>query len=166
MPRLYSRRDPTDAMGREVAPFTWREVLYLALFVIAAFEATDAREVLKEVDARQKALDDQTAAKTAMDAQQKGEEEAKSSRSLLVQQSLRDLGYDFEVSPSETAGEVVITAAEFDDTDHRVRFLAFLRNHKSPVRGLCFGGFTKVRLRSSRIPLVGFDESYSLECSF
>ena len=185
---------------RTVAPFTRRDVLYLALslVVLAAIvivfdvhktrvfeamtpaqhlaearsalvgpssidvarehlsaipptspEAAEATLVLKEVDARQKAFDDQDAAdraeKVAKDARQKEEIDTRSSRALLVQISLRDLGYDFAVSPSETAGEVVITSSEFDDTDHRVQFLAFLRSKKSPVLGLCFGGFARVR---------------------
>jgi hypothetical protein len=44
--------------------------------------------------------------------------------------SLKNLGYDVKVSKSDTAGEIAITSSEFSDTDHRVRFLAFVRKDR------------------------------------
>ena len=60
--------------------------------------------------------------------------------------------------PSAVVQEVVITASDFPDTERRVRFLAFLRGRRSAVLGTCLGGFTRVRLRTSEIRLVGFNE--------
>ena len=83
---------------------------------------------------------------------------------MQLQADLKGLGYDLTVSRSDKAGEVAITSKEFDDTDHRVRFLAFMRGKSSPRFGVCYAGFNKLRLKSSSIPFVGFDDSYSLEC--
>jgi hypothetical protein len=78
---------------------------------------------------------------------------------------LKNLGYDLSVkTKSDGPDEIVITSSEFNDTDHRVRFLSFMRGKNSPAYGVCLNGFSKIRLRASQIPFVGFDESYSLNC--
>lgn len=76
--------------------------------------------------------------------------------------SLKNLGYDVKVSKSDTAGEITITSSEFSDTDHRVRFLAFVRKDRV-IEGVCLAGITTVRLRESQYPF-SFNEAYSLEC--
>jgi hypothetical protein len=81
---------------------------------------------------------------------------------IELEKNLRNKGYDLTVSGSEMPDEVVITSSDFADTDHRVQFLAAMRSkHSGPP---CWAGFRTVRLRSSSIPLVGFSESYSMEC--
>ena len=94
--------------------------------------------------------------------QKRSDEAAAAAMAIVLQANLKDLGYDVKVSASDLPGEVVITSEEFADTDHRVRFLAMMRGRKAPL-GTC--GFTRVRLRSSGLPRVGFNESYSLDCS-
>ena len=77
---------------------------------------------------------------------------------------LKSLGYDVSVEPSESPDAVTITSSDFDDTDHRVRFLSFLRGNKAPTVSVCWAGITKVQLRGSRIAFLGFNEIYSLDC--
>jgi hypothetical protein len=79
-----------------------------------------------------------------------------------LEKDLRNRGYDLKVSGSDTPDEVVITSSDFADTDHRVQFLSAMRSKYSGPA--CWAGFRTVRLRSSSIPLVGFSESYSMEC--
>jgi hypothetical protein len=80
-----------------------------------------------------------------------------------LEKDLRNRGYDLTVSGSETPDEVIITSADFADTDHRVQFLTAMRSkHSGPA---CWAGFRTVRLRSSSFPLVGFSEDYSMECT-
>jgi hypothetical protein len=77
---------------------------------------------------------------------------------------LKNLGYELTVEASEARNEIVITSTEFSETDHRVRFLSFLRGRTAPTFGICWNGFSEIRLRSSKLPYVGFNESYSLDC--
>jgi hypothetical protein len=79
-----------------------------------------------------------------------------------LQDSLKNLGYDLTVAQSDKPDEIVITSKDFDDTDHRVRFLSFLRGRNSPAVGACLAGFQTVRLKSSGF--FGFSEAYSLDC--
>ena len=53
--------------------------------------------------------------------------------SLELQRKLRNLGYDLTVAQSDKPGELTITSKDFDDTDHRVRFLSLLRSRNSPA---------------------------------
>jgi hypothetical protein len=79
-----------------------------------------------------------------------------------LEKDLRNRGYDLKVSGSDTPNEVTITSSDFADTDHRVQFLSAMRSKFSGPA--CWAGFRTVRLRSSSIPLVGFSESYPMEC--
>jgi hypothetical protein len=91
---------------------------------------------------------------------------AREARALVVSgfgALLKEKGYDLDVKANSDY-EIIITSSEFSDTDHRVRFLSFIRSKNSPAYGVCGNGFSKIRLRSSSIPFVGFDESYSLDC--
>jgi hypothetical protein len=103
----------------------------------------------------------QSEAKTVNDARVAARDEAASQLGL----ELRNLGYELSVSVStDIPEEIVITASELGDTDHRVRFLSFMRGKNSPASGVCLNGFSKIRLRASQLPFVGFDETYSLNC--
>jgi hypothetical protein len=76
---------------------------------------------------------------------------------IELEKDLRNRGYDLKVSVSETPDEMIITSSDFTETDHRVQFLSATRSkHSGPP---CWAGFRTVRLRSSSIPLVGFNES-------
>ena len=81
-----------------------------------------------------------------------------------LQDNLRNLGYDLTVARSDKPDEIVITAKDFDDTDHRVRFLAFLRRQTSPAGEVCLAGFQTLHLKTPNF-FSGFSEAYSLECS-
>jgi len=81
-----------------------------------------------------------------------------------LETDLKNLGYDLTVSNSSTAGEIVVISSDFNDTDHRVRFLAAMRGRNLPTAEACYAGFTTVRLKSSSLP-IGFSESHSLDCS-
>ena len=89
-------------------------------------------------------------------------------RAATIEQTaleLRDRGYEVIVEQSDAAqNEVTIVSTDFGDTDRRVRFLSFLRRSEGPKLRLCWAGFSDVRLKTSRVPLFGFDTSYSLDC--
>lgn len=97
--------------------------------------------------------------------------DARSARAAAVrelQEQLRNLGYELTVAQSEKADEIIITSRDFAETDHRVRFLSFIRGRNSPAAGVCFAGFQSLLLRNSRYTFggqFGFSESYPLECS-
>lgn len=91
---------------------------------------------------------------------------ARASAIVQLGKDLKDLGYELSVEASpDTWDEIIITSTELGDTDHRVRFLSFMRGRNAPTGGLCGAGLTKLRLKSSTLPLVGFNELYSLSCS-
>jgi len=82
-----------------------------------------------------------------------------------LEAQLRNLGYEVTVSyDTKTPDEIVITAKDLDDTDHRVKFLSIIRSGSGPGRLLCWSGFRTVRLRTGSIPFVSFSEGYSLGC--
>jgi hypothetical protein len=125
-------------------------------------ESADAKELEGEL----------TAAKEAAQRDQAAPQEAariaERQREAVVQQlqaRLSELGYAVTVAPSDKPGEIVITSKDLGDTDHRVRFLAFLRGRNSPATSACFAGFHTVRLSSGLLsPIWGFSEAYSLDC--
>ena len=86
--------------------------------------------------------------------------------SLELQRKLRNLGYDLTVAQSDKPGELTITSKDFDDTDHRVRFLSLLRSRNSPAAEVCLAGFQTVRLKTpgDLFGFFGFSQTYSLEC--
>jgi hypothetical protein len=135
----------------------------VALRHIRAIPANSAESrAAKELEARLRTRD------AAIKQANAGQKEAAVSRANAVSQlgsDLKNLGYDLAVERSGTQDEIVITSSEFSETDHRVRFLAFLRGKSAPTFGICWNGFSKIRLKSSKIPYVGFDEGYSLDCS-
>jgi hypothetical protein len=93
---------------------------------------------------------------------QKQADEARVSVIRELQEKLRNLGYDLTVTRSEKPDEIVITSADFGDTDHRVRFLSFLRGRNGPTADVCLAGFQTVRLQGTGWRV--FSEQYSLEC--
>jgi hypothetical protein len=93
-------------------------------------------------------------------------EQARKSRASAIAQlqtDLKNLGYDLSVSDYDGAGEIAITSSNFDDTDHRVRFLAFLRGRNSPTSGICWMGIKSIRLRGSGF-FLRFNETYPFSC--
>lgn len=79
-----------------------------------------------------------------------------------LQESLRNGGYSITVAVSSSkADQIELTSKDFGDTDHRVRFLSFLRGRNSPVFSACHEGYRTARLIESSF---GFSEEYSLEC--
>jgi len=131
-----------------------------------AKEAKALRKIVEQKMAAKNAAAGQ--AQNAANAAVQAHNAAVQARALAVDQvssDLRNLGYQLTVETStDVPTEVVITSADFDDTDHRVRFLSFIRGRKGPKASLCWNGFNDVRLRSSKIPLLGFNERYSLDC--
>ncbi len=100
-------------------------------------------------------------------AQQKQQEQTKAARKGAVEQlqtDLKNLGYQLTVDESDAPDKIIITSADFDDTDHRVRFLSFVRGKNTPMTGTCWFGFRQIELRTSKIPFVGFSETYALSC--
>jgi hypothetical protein len=132
-------------------------------------EAREAKVVRAALEQRRAVLDAaEMRRQSALADKQSETKTATDTRDQVVSDlgvELRNLGYDLKVNTnSDVPEEVVITSSEFDDTDHRVRFLSFMRGRNSPASRACVSGFSKIRLRSSQIPFVGFDESYSLNC--
>jgi len=121
-------------------------------------------EEVRQKESEMSALASQNKAAQAENARvAKEASEARASSVRQFQTALRNVGYDLSVEAShDDQAEVVITSKEFDETDRRIRFLSFLRNAWGPAGAVCWQGFSRVRLRSSKIPLVGFNESYSL----
>jgi hypothetical protein len=81
-----------------------------------------------------------------------------------LQAALRNLGYDVTVSQSDKPTEFTIISKDFDDTDHRVRFLSFLRGENTLLTEVCSVGFETLHLRTSDLPFLGFSDTYSLAC--
>jgi hypothetical protein len=139
------------------------------LGVIPANSAERAKALVLEREVRQKESEMATAEsarKAAQAERTRAATEASEARAASVRQfetALKNVGYDLSAEASgDSRDEVVITSKEFEDTDRRIRFLSFLRKEWGPAGAVCWQGFSKVRLRSSKIPLVGFSESYSL----
>jgi ABC-type protease/lipase transport system fused ATPase/permease subunit len=123
-------------------------------------EFLDARKIKEQLGAAKKA-----ARQRVEDARQAAQLADESRRTAVhdLQAGLRSLGYDLTVSQSDEPGEIVITSREFDDTDHRVRFLSLLRGRDSPTAGVCLAGFSGVRLKGPGL-IFRFSETYSLRC--
>jgi hypothetical protein len=119
-------------------------------------EAGDATLVEQEVRSAQQ---EEAAARAVEAAAQAAWENAIRN----VENNLKSLGYSVAVSHSNVRDELVMTSSDFGDTDHRVKFLSFLRSRRSPAFEACFVGYRKVRLKAGTP--FGFDEVYSLECS-
>jgi|HubBroStandDraft_3_1064219.scaffolds.fasta_scaffold99795_2 hypothetical protein len=137
----------------------------------ASPEAAEAKALEKALRLKQSEMGAAEAAHAAEESRKQAEsaqtaKEAGEARAASVRQFqtvLRNVGYDLSAeASSDDRNEVVITSKEFDETDRRIRFLSFLRKEWGPAGTICWQGFSKVRLRSSKIPLVGFSESYSL----
>jgi uncharacterized FlaG/YvyC family protein len=123
-------------------------------------EVSEARKI------EQKASTAQEAEREAIARRRQAAEAVEQDRRTAVrdlQSDLKNLGYDLTVSQSDKPNELIITSKDFDDTEHRVRFLAFLRGRNSPTAGVCVSGFQKVRLKE-RDSFFGFNDVYSLEC--
>ena len=123
--------------------------------LVAAKEAARQKEAAAKEAARRELAEAQQAARLA--------EEGRMTAIRDLQNSLRDLGYDLTVAQSDKKDEIVITSRDFDDTDHRVRFLSFLRRRNSPSTGVCLAGFQTVHLKGSGW-FFEFSEAYPLEC--
>jgi hypothetical protein len=109
----------------------------------------------------------EAAAKAAQAEKDEAANAVRNAHALAINQlsaDLKNLGYDLSVEAggSDAPTEIVITSSEFSDTDHRVRFLSSIRGRNALTAASCWNGFDKVRLRSSNIPLGGFNESYSI----
>jgi hypothetical protein len=98
-------------------------------------------------------------------AAQKRAEVLKNEQIHSIEVQLRELGYKLSVSASNKSGEIAISLDDFSDTDHRVRFLAFIRSQKGPAQNLCWLGISEIRLTGQGF-LGSFrsGDAYSLEC--
>jgi hypothetical protein len=92
----------------------------------------------------------------------KAAENARKAAIRDLQDNLKNLGYATTVGPSDKPEEIVITSKDFGDTDHRVRFLSFMRGRNSPAGGVCLAGVQTLRLKDAG--WFGFNEAYSLDC--
>jgi hypothetical protein len=123
---------------------------------------TTLKQKLSEMKAEEA---NRATAKADKDQQAKAAADARSIAVTQFALDLKNLGYDLSVKVNhDVPNEIVLTSSEFGDTDHRVRFLAFMRSRNNPEELVCLSGFTTIRLRTSAIPFVGFDDSYSLNC--
>jgi hypothetical protein len=126
--------------------------------------ATDANALAAELQEREATFK----AAQARQTEKEGTTNAVRNASMLaitqLSSDLKNLGYELSVEAggADAPTEIVITSSDFDETDHRVRFLASIRGRNAPTAAACWNGFDRVRLRSSRIPLVGFSEIYSI----
>lgn len=91
---------------------------------------------------------------------QQNEQKRSAGRDLKA--DLKNLGYEYDVEVDVSKNEIIITSTDFENTDHRVRFLSFLRGKHHPTSGVCFAGLDKVRLRGGRF--FAFSEAYPLNC--
>lgn len=149
--------------------------VYLALRHLGAIspgspEARESKGV--EATVRQKESELSAAESERKAAQAKNAQaanDAREARAASVKQfesALKNIGYDLSVEASDDShSEVVITSQEFSETDRRIRFLSVLREKWTPAALVCLQGFSRVRLKSSKIPMVGFSESYTLDCN-
>ncbi|MEQ1883721.1 MAG: hypothetical protein ABL967_01580 [Bryobacteraceae bacterium] len=95
------------------------------------------------------------------------ERQAKKARITVVpeiESDIKNRGYAVNVSRSDVPGEIIMTSKDFGDTDRRVRFLQLLRGRNGPAELLCLRGYRTVRLNTSTLPILGFNEQYSLDC--
>jgi hypothetical protein len=131
-------------------------------------ESKEQVELMTELEKEQFDLKKREAdLKQAEEIRAKAKSEAKAPHDTAITQlagDLKNLGYEFTVEPSDSPDEVTITSSDFAETDHRVRFLSFMRGRTAPIAGVCWVGISKIRLRSSKLPFLGFDESYSIDC--
>jgi hypothetical protein len=128
---------------------------HLAAIPKQSVEVTEAKEIEAQLRARKSEL------RQAVEAEKQAKE-ARQAAVVQLRADLKNLGYDLTLGQSDAPEEIVITSGEFAQTDHRVRFLSFLRGKNSPALAECFTGLRTVRLKSSSY--FGFDESYSLNC--
>ncbi len=121
-------------------------------------------DLFGRVEGKRLALDQAEAADKAAKKDAANISVARAASIKGLESELKNRGYDLTATESEAPDEIIITSSDFSDTDHRVRFLSTVRAKYSVNFSVCLNGYDKVRLRSSRIPFAGFDESYSLEC--
>jgi len=120
-------------------------------------EAVSAKEVEDRLNA---ALQSARRAAEAR-AEQERVETLKNDQIHTVEVQLRELGYDLRISGSGKPDEVTISSNDFSDTDHRVRFLAYIRSQRGPGHKLCLLGVKQARLGQG---FLQSGDSYSLEC--
>ncbi|MGH9664045.1 MAG: hypothetical protein ACRD9L_06455, partial [Bryobacteraceae bacterium] len=130
---------------------------HLAAIPANSREHSDAAKLRNQLEERESTLDEVAAA-------QAREVAAHAWATVELAKNLKNRGYDLTVTQSNIPNEIVVTSSDFADTDHRVRFLSFMRGGDMPTLTACWAGFTAIRLKSSQFPF-GFNESYSLECS-
>jgi hypothetical protein len=119
----------------------------------------------KEIENRLNAARDEARQTAEMRAEQERIAAWRIAQIHGVEVKLRELGYDLRVSAPGNANEVVISSGDFSDTDHRVRFLAYIRSQRGPGRSLCSLGINQVRLSGHRfLASFGSGDAYSLDC--
>ncbi len=127
---------------------------HVASLPVNSAEFSAADDLRKRLDEREKALRDKAESNAVPRLTIKDFEGA-----------LKNLGYDLTAQQSDNPNEIVVTSADFSDTERRVRFLSFIRGKHTVTGSLCRDGFNAIRLKSSSLPFVGFNNSYSLDCS-
>jgi TPR repeat protein len=145
----------------------YTEALAHARAITTGPEVSEARKIEQEVsNAREVGAQMLQGAREAEAQRLQAARSAEESRRVALndlQRELKNLGYDLTVAQSDQLNEVLITSKDFGETDHRVRFLSFLRGRNSPTTGVCLSGFQNVRLKDSS-SFFGFSEVYSLDC--
>lgn len=132
---------------------------HIAAIPASAPEAVEATEIQHQLTTAKTAWKNDLDAKAEAKA---SDDKARTAYTRDLQDELRQLGYDLTVAQSDKPEEVVIASKDFEDTDHRVRFLAYIRGQNRRP-GLCSRGFGQVRIESGGI-IGGFNEVYSLDC--
>jgi hypothetical protein len=123
----------------------------LVVGVLGVREAYDARfnpRTPAQESAAAEARVSAIVATAQADAETARAAEARAAAIANLEKDLRNRGYDLTVKQSNTANEIAIASSDFSDTDHRVRFLSFIRGRNSPAVPACLAGFTTVRLSS------------------
>jgi len=162
----FKSLSPAEHLRKAKAPDVpyWERKKHLEAIPANAPEMADVPKLRDEINTREQESLAADNARIQMANERSRAKKARESLGPYLEQKLKELGYDVSVSISDDNDEVIVTSSDFSDTDHRVRFLAFVRGKKSPLFSACSNGLTKVRLRISDIPLLGFSESYSLDC--
>jgi hypothetical protein len=163
--RVFNNMTPSQHLNEAKRRINERDLpsLQIALAHVAAVAKTspEAKEAA-EVEAELKG------SKAAIEQGINAAQLAKTSRATVIAQlqtDLNNLGYDLSVNDSDGAGEIAIRSSVFDDTEHRVRFLAFLRSRSAPTSDICLMGIRSIRLRGSGF-LFGFNEAYPFSCGY
>ncbi len=132
---------------------------HVSAVAVGTPESLQARNLKEELEAAKEAERQRIA--EARESARLAEQGRKTSLRDL-ENNLKNLGYNLMVAQSDKPDELVITSKDFDDTDHRVRFLSFLRSRDSPAAEACLAGFQTVHLKGGSI--FDFSETYPLDC--